>query len=208
VQADLGELILEKLEEQGKQVFSGSILSEQRSQATDLSCKSRTDVLARVGREIPDARKDASENDVAVEKLCKTWNLTGSGCANLCLVVLEQRDECSDELVANNDVSDRRSETDKLVGDHVADSPALVGDARTKGLEKLLLDFLWRELLGDSNQGSHSQQTDRVLIIARELAVERDDLADEQVVLVCKRFGKGLLVRSSTATVVDLRREP
>ena len=69
VQPDLGEFVLQKLDEQGQEVFLGGLLSEKRSETTDLLGQSGSDVLRGVGGQGSDAREDTSEDDVSVDEL-------------------------------------------------------------------------------------------------------------------------------------------
>jgi len=69
VQSDLGELVLQKLEEQGQEVFLGRLLSEQRSETTDLLGQSSSDMLRGIGGQGSNAREDSCEDDISVDEL-------------------------------------------------------------------------------------------------------------------------------------------
>jgi hypothetical protein len=69
VQPDLGELVLQKLEEQGQEVFLGRLLSEKRSETADLLGQSGSDVLRAIGGQGSNAREDSCEDDVSVDEL-------------------------------------------------------------------------------------------------------------------------------------------
>ena len=69
VQSDLGELVLQKLEEQGQEVFLGRLLSEKRSETTDLLGQSSSDMLRGIGGQGSNAREDSCEDDISVDEL-------------------------------------------------------------------------------------------------------------------------------------------
>lgn len=48
VQPDIGELVLQQLQEEGQQVFNRGIFAEQRGQAADLGAEGGSDVLRRI----------------------------------------------------------------------------------------------------------------------------------------------------------------
>jgi len=50
-------------------VLDGSLLSEERSESTDLGSESGLDVRGRVGGEISNAREESSEDDISVDEL-------------------------------------------------------------------------------------------------------------------------------------------
>ncbi len=71
IQPYLAEVILEQLEEQREEVFRSRIPAKQRGKAGDLRSQSGTDMLARVGRKIPDAWQDPCKDDFPIDKLGK-----------------------------------------------------------------------------------------------------------------------------------------
>lgn len=126
-----------------------------------------------------------------------TRNLTRSSRANLGLVVLEKADKGRNKIVADNVLADALGKADKLVGDHVAHAPAPVRDALAERLQEVGLGLLGREVGRNGDEVGNGEETDRVLVVSRQAAVEGDDVVDEQLVLAGNRgdgLGKGLWV--------------
>ena len=68
VESDVGEFVLEQLEEEGEEMFDGVILAEERSEARDLRSEGGADVLRRIGGEISNARHQSCENDILLDQ--------------------------------------------------------------------------------------------------------------------------------------------
>ena len=67
VQANFGEVILEEMQEQGKEVFDRGFLPKERSHTTDLLCQSGSNVLGSVLRKISHTGYDTSKDDFLLE---------------------------------------------------------------------------------------------------------------------------------------------
>lgn len=74
VESDFGELVLEKLEEEGEEVFDSRVVAEEGRETRDLARERGADVLGSVGREVADAGHDAVQDGVTVNELGEPCN--------------------------------------------------------------------------------------------------------------------------------------
>lgn len=97
-------------------------------------------------------------------------------------------------VVSSSAASEPTSEThsDKLIADHVPNSPALVGEGRPERWQQVLSNLLGAHLLGDGDQSRNGEKPDRVLVVRGELSVQRNDVRKEQSVGAGEAFGVGL----------------
>lgn len=79
---------------------------------------------------------------------------------------------------------------DKVIGNHIANPPRLVGNHALEGLQEIGLALLWRKLLCNGDEVGNCQQTDRVLLVLRKLVEQWDDVRDK--VLLANFLGEAL----------------
>ncbi len=108
-------------------------------------------------------------------------DLTSTCCANLGLVVLEEVDESHDKLVTDHILTHSRSQLDKVIRYHVSYPPALVLNGAADGWQQVVLGFVVAERLCNGDEILYCQQTDRVLVVRRKFAVERNDIRDDEL---------------------------
>lgn len=77
---------------------------------------------------------------------------------------------------------------DKVIGDHIADSPRLVCNHDLQWLQKVGLVFLRRKLLCNGDKVGDGQETNGILLILRQLCEEGDNVCDEVLLanLLCE----------------------
>jgi hypothetical protein len=124
-----------------------------------------------------------------------TWDLSSTSGPDFGLIILQQTGKRANQLLPHNPVSNRLGQRYKLVCNHVSYAPALVGYADPKRLEEVVFCLGGRQVLCERDEVGNGEETDRVLVVGREFAVEGDDLRDEDVVLAIdlgSGFRKGL----------------
>ena len=129
-----------------------------------------------------------------------TWYLTRSSGPNFRLIVLQQPHKRSDQLIPHDELSNSLGKSNKFVGDHVPDSPALVRHRRPHNIQEVLLDLVRRQVLGECDEVGDGEESDRVLVIGGEFAVKREKVRDEKGFLAgdrCDRLGQWLAMVSS-----------
>mgnify|MGYP007001959284 FL=1 len=137
-----------------------------------------------------------------------TWDLSCGSSSNLGLVVFQQVDERANKLVPDDALSDSFGQSNELVGDHVSDPPRLVRHGSSKSLQKMSLDLCLGQVLGDSDEVGDSEQSDGVLVVRGELAVQGDDFVDDEFVVISDSgngFGKGLRRQHESCTSTKSR---
>ena len=73
VEANIREVVLEHLQEHGKEMFGGFLLAEDGSKTADLSTKGSTDMLRGVSDEILDGGHDFAEEGLLFDELAETY---------------------------------------------------------------------------------------------------------------------------------------
>lgn len=95
---------------------------------------------------------------------------------------------------------------DKVISNHITNSPRLVSDHGLERLQKVGLALFRGQLLCDSNKVSDSQQTNRVLLILRQLVEEGDHIRDKM--LLAELLGKCLEITKSRNETESYRHDP
>lgn len=73
LKSDVRLFILEKLQEQRKEVFDRSLLAQQRSESTDVSSKGSFNVRGLVAGKVSDTRKKSGKDGVRINELGETY---------------------------------------------------------------------------------------------------------------------------------------
>lgn len=105
-----------------------------------------------------------------------TRNLPCSSRPNFRLVVLQQPHKRADQILPDNTLAHCFCQGDKLVRDHIPHAPALVLDTGPERFEEMIASFCGREVRSERDEVGDSEETDRVLVVCSEFAVQGDDL--------------------------------
>ena len=106
------------------------------------------------------------------------------GGPDFCLLILQQLDKRANQLLLDDSLAGRFGQADKFVGDHIPNAPALVGNGTADRIEHVLFGLFRAEVGGNGNEVGDGEQSDRVLVVGRQFAVQRQDIVDERVVLL------------------------
>jgi hypothetical protein len=126
VQTNVREFVLEHLEEHGKEMRNGLVLSEDGRETTDLCAERSANVLRLIGDQLLDARHDLVKQCLALEKCAEAGNLPSNRAADLRLCVLEKLDESWYKVAVDNFLIDSLCDLLESIRDHVTHPPALV----------------------------------------------------------------------------------
>ena len=73
IQANLGELVLQQMKEQGEQMFYGCFATEKWSQPTNMVGKSSSNVLRCIVRQVTDTGDNACQDDFSFDEFREAW---------------------------------------------------------------------------------------------------------------------------------------
>jgi hypothetical protein len=207
MQSDFGILILEHLQKHGKQVIDSPatvrhfpsihqslyilLLSENRSESTDLCSKRSSDMLRTIRDEIFNARHNIVEKNRTVDKRTEPGNLAGNSSPDFRLIILEHLDKrryqiprynlliyslgnLQQLLALESPTATRQTYAFEPIGNHVTNPPALVfyqiAQRRQENAVAGLL--LGGNDLGNRNENLNRQQADAVLVVLYEVLKE------------------------------------
>lgn len=121
----------------------------------------------------------------SVHQVCDrlTWDLRGRSSPHLRLVVLQQPHKAPDQLFPHTALPHRLGQRHILVRDHVPHAPALIAHAGPQRIEQVLPDLFGRECLRERDEIGDSEQSHRVLVVARELFVQGDQVGGDKALL-------------------------
>eukprot|EP00128_Syssomonas_multiformis_P009478 Colp12_sorted_trinity150504_noHs@19184 len=131
------ELVLQKLEEQRKQVLDGAILAQNWSQRHNDRRDSSTNMLGTINSQLLDSRKyfleDSLLTDGRIQVLAEVGNSEGGSGPNLGFVIFKKTNIGSNHVVLGNFRTNSLLKLGELVCNHVAHTPGLVSCAVAQG---------------------------------------------------------------------------